>query len=389
MKHSINLTLVSSAIAITLAACGKKDDKQQAPPPPTTVSAVKAEKGNATYYDQFPATVTALLEVEIQPQVAGNITGIFFQDGQQVRKGQKLYTIDPQQYRAGYDQAVANLNVQKANLNRAQKDADRYNTLAQQDAVAKQLVDNANATLEAAKMQVEASQATIRQVATNLKYTTIYAPLDGTIGISQVRLGAAVAPGSTPLNTISSDNPISADLQVDASEIPRFMKLQSQKTSGQDSTLVLMMPDGSQYKYPGSVRIIDRAVDPQTGTLRVRIAFPNPDKQLKVGVNANVRVKNSTGKPQLLIPYQAVTEQMSEYFVFVVGDSSKVTQKKVTLGARINDKVIVKDGIKEGEVVVTEGTQKVREGAKVRISQPGQTGNPKGDSSSRQAASAK
>ncbi len=387
MKQYINLSIVSAVLAFSLAACGgKKDDKQQAPPPPTAVSAVKAEKGNATYYDQFPATVTALLEVEIQPQVAGNITGIFFQDGQQVRKGQKLYTIDPQQYRASYDQAVANLNVQKANLNRAQKDANRYNTLASQDAVAKQLVDNANATLDAAKMQVEASQAAIEQVATNLKYTTIYAPLDGTIGISQVRLGAAVAPGSTPLNTISSDNPISADLQVDASEIPRFVKLQNQKNVGRDSTLVLMMPDGTNYKYPGSVRIIDRAVDPQTGTLRVRIAFPNPDKELKVGINANVRVKNSTGQPQLLIPYQAVTEQMSEYFVFVVGDSSKVTQKKVTLGARINDKVIVKDGIKEGDVVVTEGTQKVREGAKVRISQSGQQGNPKGDSSSRQTA---
>ncbi|GAB3768076.1 efflux RND transporter periplasmic adaptor subunit [Spirosoma horti] len=385
MKLFNHLLLLTGGVL--LAACGgKKDDQQQAPPPPTAVSAVKAERENATYYDQFPATVTALVEVEIQPQVSGNITGIFFQDGQQVRKGQKLYTIDPQQYRAGYDQAVANLNVQKANLNRAQKDADRYNTLAQQDAVAKQLVDNANASLEATRMQVEAAQATIRQVGTNLKYTTIYAPLDGTIGISQVRLGAAVAPGSTPLNTISSDNPISADLQVDASEIPRFVKLQNQKNAARDSTLQLVMPDGSTYKYPGSVRIVDRAVDPQTGTLRVRVAFPNPGKELKVGINANVRVKNSTGQPQLLIPYQAVIEQMSEYFVFVVGDSSKVTQKKVSLGARINDKVIVKNGLNEGEVVVTEGTQKVREGAKVRVTSSGQEGSAKGDSSNKQTA---
>ncbi|AKD55737.1 efflux RND transporter periplasmic adaptor subunit [Spirosoma radiotolerans] len=385
MKLFNHLILLTGGVF--LAACGgKKDDQQQAPPPPTAVSAVKAERGNATYYDLFPATITALVEVEIQPQVSGNITGIFFQDGQQVRKGQKLYTIDPQQYRAGYDQAVANLNVQKANLNRAQKDADRYNTLAQQDAVAKQLVDNANASLEATRMQVEAAQATIRQVGTNLKYTTIYAPLDGTIGISQVRLGAAVAPGSTPLNTISSDNPISADLQVDAAEIPRFVRLQNQKNVARDSTLLLVLPDGTTYKYPGSVRIVDRAVDPQTGTLRVRVAFPNPNKELKVGLNANVRVKNSTGQPQLLIPYQAVTEQMSEYFVYVVGDSSKVTQKKVTLGARINDKVIVKNGLNEGELVVTEGTQKVREGAKVRVTSSGQEGTAKGDSNNRQTA---
>lgn len=369
-----------------MACNGKKETEQQAPPPPTPVTAVKAEKGSATYYDQFPATVTALLEVEIQPQVAGNITGIFFQDGQRVRKGQKLYTIDPQQYRAGYDQAVANLNVQKANLNRAQKDADRYNTLAQQDAVAKQLVDNANATLEAARMQVAASQATIQQVATNLKYTTILAPMDGTIGISQVRLGAAVAPGSPPLNTISSDNPIAADLQIDASQIQRFLTLQNQRNVVQDSTFILLLPNGQSYKYSGSIRIVDRAVDPQTGTLRVRIAFPNPDRQLKPGLNGNVRVKNSTGQPQLLIPYQAVTEQMSEYFVFVVGDSSKVSQKKVTLGARINDKVIVKNGLNEGELIVTEGTQKIREGAKVKVSQTGQPGGTKPDSSNRQTA---
>ncbi|MFD2934372.1 efflux RND transporter periplasmic adaptor subunit [Spirosoma flavum] len=389
MKPYINALLLT-AIVLFATACGdKKNDQQQQAPPPTPVTAVKVEKGNATYYDQFPATVTALLEVEIQPQVAGNITGIFFQDGQHVSKGQKLYTIDPQQYRAGYDQAVANLNVQKANLNRAQKDADRYNTLAKQDAVAKQLVDNADATLESSKMQVEAAQANIQQVATNLKYTTIYAPLDGTIGISQVRLGAAVAPGSTPLNTISSDNPVAADLQIDESEIPRFLKLQGQKSVGRDSTLILVQPNGATYKYPGSVRIIDRAVDPQTGTLRVRVAFPNPDKQLKPGLNGNVRVKNSTGQPQLLIPYQAVTEQMSEYFVFVVGDSSKVAQKKVTLGARINDKVIVKDGIKEGDMIVTEGTQKIRDGAKVRVGQADQQGAPKRDSSNKQTASAK
>ncbi|GAB3996437.1 efflux RND transporter periplasmic adaptor subunit [Spirosoma daeguense] len=369
MKQFINPSIAAIFLLGFLTACSdKKADQQQAPPPPTPVTAVKAEKGSATYYDEFPATVTALLEVEIQPQVAGNITGIFFQDGQHVSKGQKLYTIDPQQYRASYDQAVANLNVQKANLNRAQKDADRYNTLAQQDAVAKQLVDNANATLEAAKMQVEAAQASIQQVATNLKYTTIYAPLDGTIGISQVRLGAAVAPGSTPLNTISSDNPISADVQVDESQISRFSALQGKPNVAQDTTFKLMLPSGQPYPYPGSIRIVDRAIDPQTGTLRVRIAFPNPNRLLKPGLNGNLRVKNSTGEPQLLIPYQSVTEQMSEYFVFVVGDSSKVSQKKVTLGARINDKVIVKDGLKEGELVVTEGTQKIRDGAKVKIS---------------------
>ncbi len=367
MKTSISTLFILGTAGLLVACGGKKNEQQQAPPPPTPVTAIRATTGNATYFDELPATITALLEVEIQPQVAGNITGIFFQDGQAVQKGQKLYTIDPQQYRAGYDQAVANLNVQKANLNRAQKDANRYNTLAQQDAIARQVVDNAAATLQAAQMQVAAAEANVRQVATSLKYTTIYSPLKGTIGISQVRLGSSVAPGTAPLNTVSADNPIAADIQADEATIARFVALQKQKNMARDSTLTFVLTDGTVYKYPGAVRIIDRAVDPQTGTLRVRIAFPNPDKQLKVGINGNVRVRNTTGQPQLLIPYKAVTEQMSEYFVFVVGDSSKVTQKKLTLGARVSDKVIVKQGLNEGELVVTEGTQKIREGARVRI----------------------
>lgn len=364
-------SIALAAASLLLTACGgKKAEQQQGPPPPTPVTAVKAEMGSATYYDEFPGTVTALRQVDILPQVAGNITGIFFQDGQHVSKGQKLYTIDAQQYRGGYDQAVANLNVQKANLDRAQKDADRYNTLAAQDAVAKQLVDNANATLQAAKMQVEAAQASIRQVATNLKYTTIYAPLDGTIGISQVRLGAAVSPGAMALNTISEDNPIAADIQIEEAQIPRFLALQNRKDVVSSSIFRLVLPNGELYAQPGEVKIVDRAIDPQTGTLRVRIAFPNPKGQLKPGLNVNIRVKNGTNDPQLLIPFQAVTEQMSEYFVYVVGDSSKVDQKKVTLGARINDKVIVKDGLKAGELIVTEGTQKLRDGAAVRVSEP-------------------
>ncbi len=368
MKNLVINTLALAGMFSLLTGCGgKKDQQQQQAPPPTAVSVYTVQRGSASYYDELPATVTALLQVDIQPQVSGNITGIFFQDGQRVRKGQKLYTIDPQQYRATYDQAVAQLNVQKANLNRAQKDADRYNTLAQQDAVARQLVDNATAALETARMQVEAAKATITQVSTNLKYATIYAPLDGTIGISQVRLGAAVAPGSTALNTISADNPIAADILVDQDDIARFERLQNSKTAVRDSTFLLTLPDGSQYKYSGSVRIIDRAVDPQSGTLRVRIAFPNPNNELKPGLTANVRIRNNTGQSKLLIPYKAVQEQMSEYFVYVLGDSSKVVQKKVALGARINDKVIVNSGLNENEKIVTTGVQKIKDGARVKV----------------------
>lgn len=374
MKQTTTWIIVTLAGFWGLAGCGdKKEQQQQQAPPPTPVSVYAASRQTASYYDELPATITAVNEVEVRPQVAGYITGIFFTEGQRVRKGQKLYTIDQQQYQAGLDQAVANLNAAKANLVRAQKDADRYHTLAQQDAVARQLVDNADATLASAQQQVAAAQANVRSVSTNLRYATIFAPFDGTIGFSQVKLGTAVSPGQTILNTISSDNPIAADIAVDESQIMRFTRMPKTIGGRGDSTLMLVLPDGSLYPYAGKVGLIDRAVDPQTGTLRVRLFFPNPEYTLKAGLTVNVRIRNQTPGPQLIIPYKAVVEQMSEYFVYVVGDSSRAVQKKITLGARLADKVIVKDGLLDTDKVVTEGTQKLRDGAPIRVVTAGDT----------------
>src|SRR5262249_9778576 len=151
-------------------------------------------------------------EVELRAQVNGYITGIHFKEGEQVKKGQKLYSIDQQQSEASYQQAQANLAVQEANLERAKKDVERYRELDKKDAIAKQQVDYAEAAYAAAQKQVDAAKAAVNAVQTNVRYTTIVAPFDGTIGISQVRLGASVTPGQTLLNTISSDNPMAADI---------------------------------------------------------------------------------------------------------------------------------------------------------------------------------
>jgi len=366
----------SAVIISALSSCGGTNKEAAAAPktPPVPVITATVQKGAAAYYDQYPATIVALNEVQIRPQVAGYITGIFFQDGRRVSRGQKLYTIDQQQYLAGYNQAVANLNVSKSNLARAQQDADRYEELQKKDAVARQTVEHAQADLQAAKMQLEASKANVASVQTNLRYATIYAPFDGTIGISQVKLGTAVSPGQTILNTVSSDDPLAVDFAVDQKEISRFVQLQQKGTAPDDSTFTLLLPDQSVYSWPGHISLIDRAVDPQTGTIKTRIVFPNKKGLLKAGMSTNVRVRNNHAAPSILIPGKAIVEQMGEYFVFVVGDSSKVAQRKISRGANINDKIIVKDGLQEGETIVIEGVQKLREGAVVQ---------PKADSTTR------
>ncbi len=363
-----------------MAACGDNKPAGPATPPPVAVSVYSVAPGDATYYDSYPATVAALNQVDIKPQVAGNITHIFFQDGQQVRKGQPLYEIDQQQYKAAYESAVASLNVQKANLAKAQQDADRYTELSQKDAIAKQTLDHALADLEATKRQVEAAQANVASVQTNLKYSMIYAPFDGTIGISQVKLGTAVYP-QTLLNTVSQNNPLAVDVALDEKQIARFTGLLNQKTAPTDSTFIFMMPDGSAYPFPGHLLLLDRAVDPTTGTIKARLTFPNPKDIIRPGVTGNVKVQNKGAAGSLLIPYKSVVEQMGEYFVYVLGDSSKVFQKKVVLGAHVADKVVARDGVKEGDKVVTEGVQKLRDGVKVNVGAPGakpQTGAPQG-----------
>ena len=341
---------------------------QQGPPPAVPVTVATATQTDAVYYDEYPSQLVALNQVELRPQVSGFITGVHFADGSHVRKGQLLYSVDAQLYSANYQQAVANLHVQEANLLKAEKDANRYHELEKNDAVAKQLVDNADAALEVARKQVDAAKANISGVSTSVRYTKVFAPFDGTIGISQVKVGTAVTAGQTVLNTVSTDNPLAVDFNVDQNEIFRFTSLLDEKKPA-DSTFTLAF-GGEAYPYPGKIVLIDRAVNPQTGTIKMRLAFPNPKNVLRSGMNATVRVKNSNSKQNIVIPNKAVVEQLGEFFVYTVGDSSKVSQRKLVLGQAIGDKIIVKQGLQAGDVFVVQGVQNLREGTVVSTEKP-------------------
>jgi membrane fusion protein (multidrug efflux system) len=372
MRLKYLLQYAGYAALVFLTACGSS--KEQAPPaapPPAKVTVQPVIKMDAVYYDEYPATINALNQVELRPQVSGFISGVYFKDGARVHKGQLLYSIDQQLYAANYQQAVAGLSVQEANLNKAQKDANRFHELDKNDAVAKQLVDNADAALEVAKKQADAARANIQAVQTNVKYTKVYAPFDGLIGISSVKPGAAVSAGQTLLNTVSSDKELAVDFNVDQKEIYRFTKLMSIAPQKADSTFSLAFGT-DVYPYPGKIALLDRAVNAQTGTIKARLIFPNNKNLLIAGMNGTVRVKNNSATQSLLIPYKAVTEQLGEFFVYVPNDSNKVSQRKILPGKQIGPNVIVKDGLKDGESVVVEGVQNLREGAAINTapSQP-------------------
>jgi membrane fusion protein (multidrug efflux system) len=359
--------VLALGFSLALAACSKPQ-KKNATLPATPVNVQAAEKTDATYYDQFAGTVVALNSVELRSQVTGFITAINFQEGEVVPKGKVLYEIDRRTFEAAVQQAQANLLSAKASLNRAQKDADRYVQLEKQDAVARQLVDNAVATLETSRSQVAAAAASLSAARTNLSYAVIRAPFTGRIGISQVRLGAQIATSSTLLNTISSENPIAVDFVVDESNIDRFVRLQN-KTAKQDSTFKIQLSGGSNYNKPGRIAVIDRGVNNETGTIRVRVRFPNPDNELVDGMSCVMNVLNTASGNQVVIPNKAVIEQMGEYFVYVAQDTI-AKQVKVKTGPKVNSDIVVLEGVKAGDQVITEGLQKLRDGAHITLGAP-------------------
>ncbi len=351
MKNKIVLVSFSILFAAMLASCGgNKGGIPKFPPTQVTAYTVKSEK--ASYYSNYPATVVALNQIEIRPEVSGYLTNIYFEDGQHVTKGMKLYIIDQQQYQAAY-------NVAKANLNKAKQDYDRYNELAKSNAIATQ-------TLEHALEDLKAAESNLNAVETNLRNSIITAPFSGTIGISQVKLGSAVTAGQTLMNTLSSDNPMAVDFSVDEKEIGRFTELLNKKNNPKDSTFTIVLPDQSVYPYPGHLILLDRAVDPLTGTITARLVFPNNKDLLRPGLTCNVRVLNSSARSSIVIPYKAVSEQMGEYFVFVIV-GNKVSQRNVVLGRTINDMVIVQSGLNAGEEIVTQGMQKLRDNSPIIV----------------------
>jgi membrane fusion protein (multidrug efflux system) len=373
MRHHINKTIqaviliaILSFVISMLAACnGKAGGPGYDPNAAVPVATQEVKLSPASYNDVYPGTAVALNQIELRAQVSGFVTGVYFKDGDHVSKGQKLYSIDPQLYAANYDQAKANLSVQETNLVKAQKDADRYHELAKNDAIAKQQVDYADAALDAARKQVDAAKAAVNGVQTNVKYATITAPFDGTIGISQVKVGTAVTQGQTLLNTVSTDDPMAVDFSIDQKEIYHFSKLAQDKKAS-DTTFKIAFSKTDVYPYAGKLSFLDRAVDPQTGTLKVRVEFPNKTNLLRAGMSCEVRVSNSSPTPVILIPHKAVTEQLGEFFVYLV-DGDKVSQHKVVTGTKIGADIIVKDGLKEHDVIVTEGVQKLREGSAILV----------------------
>jgi RND family efflux transporter MFP subunit len=367
-----------------LSSCSQ-NQPPPVPPTPVNIQMVKAQK--VVYYDRYEGTTVALSQVNLLPEVPGYVTAIYFKEGSHVTKGELLYDIDKRLYEANYNAADANLKVAQGNLVEAQQDADRYIYLNNTNAVAKQLYDHAMITLDNAKSSVHAAEEALKTAKTNLEYSIISAPFDGTIGFSQVKLGDYLNVGQTVLNTVSTDNPMAVDFLINEKQLAYFVDIQQGSYKSIDTLFSIILPNNTLYPFTGELSVIDRAVDPQTGSIRIRLVFPNPKYYLRAGMSCVVRVHNLDTAAQIIIPNRAVVEQMGEFFVFVAKDtiikphdsaSQKqnaaertpkliALQKKVQPGETIGANVIIKKGIREGDKIVIDGVQSLHDGSKIVV----------------------
>ena len=356
------------AAAVLLAGCG---GETASTPPPLPVEVIKAAAQDTPLYADYIGDIRAGGEVAVYPRIGGVVLRRAFTEGSFVREGQLLFEIEAREYVSARDVALANVAAAEAQAARAGEDVARYEPLVAADAIAGQVYDNAVATSKAAAAQVRATRAALRNAEITLGYGQVRAPISGRIGKSSVSVGQLVAPGQAELARISDSGQIEVYFSPSEEELLRFSRLTPQERAQAATGLKLVLADGTVLPQTGTIDFADRAVDPTTGSYRLRAIFPNTSGTVLPGQFGRVQIKVQTRKNAVIVPDRAVIEQFGNFFVMVVGKDNKAEQRKVTVGTQAGGQWIIEDGLKPGEAVIVEGLAKVRSGMQVQPLPPG------------------
>lgn len=320
---------------------------------------------------ELPGRTTASLTAEVRPQVGGILEGQLFQEGGEVAAGDPLYRIDPAPYRAAFASAGASLTKARAALPNAQSKVDRYQALSKQNAVAKQDLDDAEATLAQAKADVSLAEAALETSRINLDYTTIRAPIAGRIDKASLTPGALVTAGqTTALTTIRKIDPINVDITQSSR---RLLDLRAAIAAGRirlvgdNVRVTLKLENDTTYAQSGVLAFSEANVSETTGTYTLRARFPNPDRLLLPGMYVRAVVEEGVAENSFLVPQRAVDhDQKGRATVLVVGPDDKVAQRVLHLGDPIGNSWRVEQGLADGDRIVVEGKRRARPGASVK-----------------------
>jgi len=367
MKDVIQRTSLAFFCALLVFGCQKKEETA-APPPPDVKVAEVLQRTVPIYVENVGETVGAS-DIEIRARVEGFLQTVNFQEGSFVKKGDLLYTIDPQPLRASLAQAQGRVAEAQAQLSKAQQDVARYKPLVEKNAISREEYETSVSAEQAASASVDAAKASAQDAQLNLGYTNVYSPIDGLIGKTQAKPGNLVGRGeNTLLTVVSNVDSIHVRSNVSERDYLRLARAKGAvpKTATKSvDAFELVLADGSVYNHKGKLVFADRAIDPTTGTLGIEAEFPNPDHLLRPGQYTRMRAEIDQRKDAILVPQTAVQELQGTYSVAVVGSDNKVSLRPVQASDRIGSLWVIDTGLKPGEKIIIEGLQKVRDGVTV------------------------
>jgi len=362
---SVGLALLASATALSTSGC-KKAEAPALPPP--VVQVMEVTTTNAPASTEFIGQLDSPQNVEVRARVEAFVDKMLFTEGTEVKEGDPLFKLDDKPYQERLAAANGGLAEAKAALNKYEKDVARLTPLAEKRAVPQQDLDNALASVDVGKASVLSAQARVESAMLDLGYCDVRAPISGLIGAKQVSMGELVGKTlPTLLATISTLDPIWFYCNV--SEVDYLKSDAEVRRTGkrvQDLPVTLVLASGSLHPDQGKFVFIDRAVDPKTGTLRVRVEFANTARVLRPGMFGRIRVDLGVRPDSILIPERAVAELQGKNFVWIIGPDNKATQRAVKVGGQVGENLLIQEGLKPSERIVVEGLQKVREGAPVQ-----------------------
>lgn len=358
--QALHVTGVTLLFLSIIALCGCKHEQKAAPPPPA-VEVKQVVQRDVPLSSEWVGTADGLVNATIRAQVQGYLIKQNYKEGDNVRKGQVLFEIDPRTFQAALEQAKGQLAAQQARWDTSKANLGRVRPLAEKNAVSRKDLDDAIGAEQAARASVISAQAAVDKAALDVGFTKVTSPVNGIAGIAKAQIGNLVGPGAVEeLTTVSTVNPIKVYAQLSEQEYLRF--LETRDKTRERRPLELILADGKVYPYKGEFAFADRQVDPRTGTIKVASLFPNPDNILRPGLFAKVRAVTEIKKGALLVPQRAIAEMQGKHLVAVVGKDNKVDIRPVKVGPQVGSESIISEGLKPDERVVAEGIQKVKPG---------------------------
>lgn len=339
-------------------------------PPKVTVSQPIVQK--VVEWDEYTGRIEAVESVEVRARVSGYLQSVHFEDGAMVKKGDLLFVIDPRPYEAELERAQAELNRLGAKLDLAINDFERADRLLKTKAISEEEFDTRSKARREAQAAVQAAQAAVTTAKLNLEYTRITALIDGLIGRKLITEGNLVNGNvgqATMLTTIVSLDPIYCYVDIDELQVLKYQQLASEGKWMNDQAVKLpselALANEKGFPRKGIIDFVNNRLDPNTGTLRARGVFPNPDGTMTPGFFARVRVPGSGEYEGLLVPDEALGTDQSQKFVYVSNSQNVVEYRAVKTGPRVNGLRVITEGLQPGDWVVVNGIQRVRPDAHV------------------------